>query len=77
MVTFTSRSPPGTRLSHERRRAQLIDIAWLIIEETGEESLTFKEVASRAKITPPVVYAYFLDKNALINEVKQKKCGSE
>jgi AcrR family transcriptional regulator len=71
MITSATRSPPGTRLSYERRRAQLIDIARLIIKETGEESLTLRKVAGRAKITPPALYAYFSNKNALIDETKQ------
>jgi AcrR family transcriptional regulator len=53
----------------------LIDIAWLIINETGEESLTYKEVAARARITPPVVYVYFPDKNVLIDEAKRINRG--
>ncbi|WP_082452929.1 TetR/AcrR family transcriptional regulator [Sphingomonas sp. Leaf208] len=70
MITFTTRSPPGTRLSYERRRSQLIDIAWLIIKENGEDSLTLKEVAKHARITPPIIYRYFTDKLSLINETK-------
>ena len=51
-----------------RRRSAhdtIIDVAWSLVSEEGLAGLTLRDLARRAGITAPTVYAYFNSKNAI------------
>jgi AcrR family transcriptional regulator len=51
-----------------RRRSAhdaIIDAAWSLVSEEGLAGLTLRDLAQRAGITAPTVYAYFDSKNAI------------
>jgi AcrR family transcriptional regulator len=48
-------------------RAKLLATAWEMVREDGLASLTLRELAKRAGITTPTVYAYFESKNAIFD----------
>jgi len=54
------------RLSREERYAQLVEVAWQIIHESGTEALTLGYLAERAGVTKPVVYDHFTSRSGLL-----------
>lgn len=46
-------------------RDAIIDAAWSLVGEVGLAGLTLRDLAHRAGITAPTVYAYFDSKNAI------------
>jgi AcrR family transcriptional regulator len=46
-------------------RAKLLATAWEMVREDGLGALTLRQLAKRAGITTPTVYAYFDSKNAI------------
>ena len=48
-------------------RARVLAVAWKLVREGGWGALSVRELAQRAGITPPTVYAYFASKNAIID----------
>jgi AcrR family transcriptional regulator len=51
----------------EAARAKLLATAWEIVREDGLGALTLRQLAKRAGITTPTVYAYFDSKNAIFD----------
>jgi len=49
----------------EAARAKLLATAWEMVREDGLGALTLRQLAKRAGITTPTVYAYFDSKNAI------------
>ncbi len=52
----------------DRRRSArdaIVDAAWELVGEEGLAGLSLRDLARRAGITPPTVYAYFDSKNAI------------
>jgi AcrR family transcriptional regulator len=52
----------------DRRRSArdaIVDAAWALVGEEGLAGLSLRDLARRAGITPPTVYAYFDSKNAI------------
>jgi AcrR family transcriptional regulator len=52
----------------DRRRSArdaIVDAAWELVGEEGLAGLSLRDLARRAGITPPTVYAYFESKNAI------------
>lgn len=49
----------------EAARAKLLATAWEMVREDGLGALTLRQLAKRAGITTPTVYAYFESKNAI------------
>ena len=49
----------------EAARAKLLSAAWEMVREDGLGALTLRQLAKRAGITTPTVYAYFDSKNAI------------
>jgi AcrR family transcriptional regulator len=49
----------------EAARAKLLATAWEMVREDGLAALTLRQLAKRAGITTPTVYAYFDSKNAI------------
>ncbi|GLK55552.1 AcrR family transcriptional regulator [Methylopila capsulata] len=57
---------PRRRLSRERRRLQLIDVAWRLAREEGADALTLGRLAELAGVAKPVVYDHFGTRNGLL-----------
>ena len=56
----------------ERRqaaRATILDAAWSLVEESGLAAVSMRDLAQRAGITTPTLYAYFESKNAVFDEM--------
>jgi AcrR family transcriptional regulator len=51
----------------ESARAAVLAAAWELVREDGLASLSLRELARRAGITTPTVYAYFESKNAIFD----------
>ncbi|MGH3459291.1 TetR/AcrR family transcriptional regulator [Aeromicrobium sp.] len=51
----------------EAARAKLLATAWDIVREDGLAALTLRQLATRAGVTTPTVYAYFDSKNAIFD----------
>ena len=46
-------------------RDAIVDAAWALVREDGLAALTLRDLAKRAGITTPTVYAYFASKDAI------------
>ncbi|MFI7063925.1 TetR/AcrR family transcriptional regulator [Kribbella sp. NPDC050124] len=51
----------------ENARAAVLTAAWELVGEDGLAALSLRELAKRAGITTPTVYAYFESKNAILD----------
>jgi AcrR family transcriptional regulator len=61
-------STPAVDWREARRRSArdaIVDAAWAAVREEGLASLSLRDLARRAGITTPTVYAYFDSKNAI------------
>lgn len=56
----------GKRLTKEKRRQQLLQVARSIIRTEGVEALTLGYLAQQAGITKPIAYRHFIDKEGLL-----------
>ncbi len=62
------RPTPGWREARRRdARADLLSTAWEIVRAEGLGGLSLRDLARRAGITTPTVYAYFESKNAIFD----------
>jgi AcrR family transcriptional regulator len=52
-------SAPTRRLSKEKRRRQLLEVASVLAREEGTDALTLAAVAERAGVTKPIAYDHF------------------
>lgn len=52
-------------MTGQERRAQLLDVGRTLFAERGYEATSVEEIATRAKITKPVVYEHFNGKEGL------------
>ena len=59
IVPMASKASKRTRMSASERREQLIDVARRLFAEKGFEGTSIEEIASRAKVSKPVVYEHF------------------
>lgn len=57
------------RLPKEERRAQLLDVAYEIIEEEGTDALTLARLAERAGVSKPIAYDHFGTRAGLLVEL--------
>jgi AcrR family transcriptional regulator len=65
-----SKTVPETGWREARReaaRAKLLATAWEMVREDGLASLSLRQLARRAGVTTPTVYAYFDSKNAIFD----------
>ncbi len=51
----------------ESARANVLTAAWELVREDGLAALSLRELARRAGITTPTLYAYFESKNAILD----------
>ena len=58
-------SERGERLTAAARRAQLIEVGRSIFAKRGYEATSMEEIASRAKVSKPIVYEHFGGKEGL------------
>src|SRR5262245_63518879 len=56
---------PPSRLTAAARRAQLIEVGRTVFAERGFEATSVEEIASRAKVSKPIVYEHFGGKEGL------------
>ena len=62
------KSTAGTGWREARRRSArdaIVEAAWALVGEEGLAGLSLRDLARRAGITTPTVYAYFDSKNAI------------
>ncbi|MGH9213007.1 MAG: TetR/AcrR family transcriptional regulator [Acidimicrobiales bacterium] len=57
------------RLDPEARRAQLVAIAYRLLDERGLDSVSVEDVADAAGVSRSLVYAYFGDRDGLVADV--------
>src|SRR6266508_4943173 len=57
------------RLDPQARRAQLIEIAFGLLEDGGVDALSIEDVADAAGVSRSLVYTYFGDRDGLVAEV--------
>nr|WP_300336791.1 TetR/AcrR family transcriptional regulator [Actinomyces sp.] len=62
---MSTKASKRTRMSASERREQLIDVARGLFAEKGFDGTSIEEVASRAKVSKPVVYEHFGGKEGL------------
>ncbi len=55
-----------TRLKREARRAQLLEVAEVIVASSGTSALTMERLAAQAEISKPVVYSHFENRGQLL-----------
>ncbi len=53
------------RMTGHQRRAQLVEVGRSLFAEKGFEAVTVEEIASKAKVSKPVVYEHFGSKDGL------------
>jgi AcrR family transcriptional regulator len=58
-------SEHGGRLTAAARRAQLIEVGRSVFAKSGYEATSMEEIASRAKVSKPIVYEHFGGKEGL------------
>lgn len=57
------------RLEPAERRAQLVEVAFRLLDERGAATLSVDDVADAAGVSRSLVYAYFGDRDSLFAEV--------
>jgi len=64
-----SKAPQSTwrETRRENARATVLAAAWALVRDEGLAALSLRELARRAGITTPTVYAYFDSKNAILD----------
>lgn len=68
MLTVLKEKGGGWREARrEGARASVLAAAWELVREDGLAALSLRELARRAGITTPTVYAYFESKNAIFD----------
>ena len=63
-----SKAPAPNEWRQARRqsaRDAIVEAAWALVREEGLAALTLRDLAKRARITTPTVYAYFDSKHAI------------
>ena len=66
------KSTARTDWREERRRsarATIVVAAWSLVEESGLAAVSMRDLASRAGVTTPTLYAYFDSKNDVFDEM--------
>ncbi len=53
------------RMTGQERRAQLLDVGRAVFSEKGFDAASIEEIASRAKVSKPIVYEHFGGKEGL------------
>lgn len=56
----------------DERRSQLLDVAWLLWQETGAQGFNMRQLAQRAGYTAGALYAYFPGRDAILVALQQR-----
>jgi AcrR family transcriptional regulator len=67
-----SKSPVSIEWREARRRSArgvILEAAWSLVRDEGLAALSMRDLAKRAGITTPTVYAYFDSKNAIYDSM--------
>src|SRR5918992_5071277 len=65
----------AVRMTGQQRRAQLIEVGRSVFAEKGFEAASIEEIASRAKVSKPIVYEHFNSKEGLYAVVVDREVG--
>jgi AcrR family transcriptional regulator len=64
-VSKSATSSEWREARRQSARDAIVDAAWALVHEEGLAALSLRDLAKRAGITTPTVYAYFESKNAI------------
>jgi AcrR family transcriptional regulator len=64
-VSNTAETSDWREARRRSARDDILEAAWALVGEEGLAGLSLRDLARRAGITPPTVYAYFGSKNAI------------
>lgn len=65
--------PARVRMTGPQRRSQLLDVGRSAFAELGFEATSVEEIAARAGVSKPVVYAHFGGKEGLYEQVVERE----
>ncbi|HEX2240232.1 MAG TPA: TetR/AcrR family transcriptional regulator [Actinomycetota bacterium] len=65
----------AVRMTGQQRRAQLIEVGRSVFAQKGFEAASIEEIASRAKVSKPIVYEHFNSKEGLYAVVVDREVG--
>ncbi|MHB2023505.1 MAG: TetR family transcriptional regulator [Mycobacteriales bacterium] len=65
--------PLRVRMSGPQRREQLMDVGRAVFAERGFEAASVEEIAARASVSKPVLYAHFGGKDGLYEQVVERE----
>lgn len=71
-----SRYRMGTRkkrLSAEERREQILEVGLRVFADKGFDATTLDQVAAAAKVSKPIIYDYFENKQAFIDAIVERE----
>ncbi len=70
-IALATETAPTVLVPKRDLRARIVDAAWTIGNEVSPERLTIRTIASRAGVSPALIYTYFADKSALLRELQR------
>ncbi|MDQ7960878.1 TetR/AcrR family transcriptional regulator [Flavobacterium lindanitolerans] len=56
----------------EETRNNILDAAYYIVKEEGWQGLSMRKIADRIEYTAPIIYEYFSNKEAILQELTKK-----
>ncbi len=71
----TSEASPWRQARRRSARDAIVDAAWALVEQEGLAGLSLRDLARRAGISTPTVYAYFDSKNAIYDAMFATAAG--
>jgi len=74
-VVKTAEATDWRETRRRSARDVIIEAAWALVGEEGLAGLSMRDLASRAGITTPTVYAYFESKNAIYDAMFGQAAG--
>jgi AcrR family transcriptional regulator len=74
-VVKTSEASPWRQARRRSARDAIVDAAWALVGEVGLAGLSLRDLARRAGISTPTVYAYFDSKNAIYDAMFATAAG--
>lgn len=70
-IAVATNLAPTTPAPKSDLRARIVDAAWAIGNEHTPEGLTIRSIATRAGVSPALLYTYFTGKAALLREMQR------
>jgi AcrR family transcriptional regulator len=56
----------------EETRSNILEAAYAIVKEEGWQGLSMRKIADKIEYTAPIIYEYFSNKDAILNELTGK-----